>query len=189
MDLSIPYTSQCLTFLTPEALTDNSWKTLILPFSTAMWACVLFFLFCVGTLFYVFEHVNAWIHRSKSKCDSNQSQPKVIFLNHNTKSFLQTKRPKKKKYQGKDIFDSFGDCILLTYSMLLVVSLPRLPRSWPIRLLTGWYVRVHVQCSLFSYLTFSGTYLQVLGLLHFTRCRLSGQFNSYTSESSTTCNN
>lgn len=23
--------------------------------------------------------------------------------------------------------------------MLLVVSLPRLPKSWPIRLLTGWY--------------------------------------------------
>lgn len=32
VDLSIPYTSQCWTFLTPEALTDNSWKTLILPF-------------------------------------------------------------------------------------------------------------------------------------------------------------
>lgn len=32
MDLSVPYTSQCLTFLTPEQLTDNSWKTLILPF-------------------------------------------------------------------------------------------------------------------------------------------------------------
>lgn len=32
MDLSIPYTAQCLTFLTPEALTDNSWQTLILPF-------------------------------------------------------------------------------------------------------------------------------------------------------------
>lgn len=31
-DLSLPYISQCLTFLTPEALTDNSWKTLILPF-------------------------------------------------------------------------------------------------------------------------------------------------------------
>lgn len=31
-DLSIPYISQCLTFLTPESLTDNSWKTLILPF-------------------------------------------------------------------------------------------------------------------------------------------------------------
>lgn len=32
MDLSIPYTAQCLTFLTPEALTDNSWQTLVLPF-------------------------------------------------------------------------------------------------------------------------------------------------------------
>lgn len=32
MDLSIPYNTECLTFLTPEALTDNSWKTLILPF-------------------------------------------------------------------------------------------------------------------------------------------------------------
>ena len=32
MDLSVPYSSECLTFLTPEALTDNSWQTLILPF-------------------------------------------------------------------------------------------------------------------------------------------------------------
>lgn len=32
MDLSVPYNTECLTFLTPEALTDNSWKTLILPF-------------------------------------------------------------------------------------------------------------------------------------------------------------
>lgn len=33
MDLSIAYNTECLTFLTPEALTDNSWKTLILPFA------------------------------------------------------------------------------------------------------------------------------------------------------------
>lgn len=39
----------------------------------------------------------------------------------------------------KEIFDNFGNCILYTYSMLLVVSLPRLPSSWSIRLLTGWY--------------------------------------------------
>lgn len=32
MDLSIPYYRECLTFLTPESLTDNSWKTLIMPF-------------------------------------------------------------------------------------------------------------------------------------------------------------
>lgn len=33
MDLTIPYNAECLTFLTPESLTDNSWKTLILPFT------------------------------------------------------------------------------------------------------------------------------------------------------------
>lgn len=32
VDLSAPYNTECLTFLTPEALTDNSWKLLILPF-------------------------------------------------------------------------------------------------------------------------------------------------------------
>lgn len=32
MDLSVPYNTECLTFLTPESLTDNSWKTLVLPF-------------------------------------------------------------------------------------------------------------------------------------------------------------
>lgn len=31
-ELSIPYNTECLTFLTPESLTDNSWKLLILPF-------------------------------------------------------------------------------------------------------------------------------------------------------------
>lgn len=141
MDLSIPYTSQCLTFLTPEALTDNSWKTLILPFSAATWASVLFFLFCVGALFYVIEHVNAWIHRNRSFKEnySGPQQSKVVVLNTGGKTFLQHKRFKTKNRQSKDIFDSFGDCILLTYSMLLVVSLPRLPRSWPIRMLTGWY--------------------------------------------------
>ena len=32
LDLSFPYNTECLTFLTPEALTDNSWKLLIVPF-------------------------------------------------------------------------------------------------------------------------------------------------------------
>ena len=32
MDLTTPYNTECLTFLTPESLTTNSRKTLILPF-------------------------------------------------------------------------------------------------------------------------------------------------------------
>lgn len=32
MDLTVPYNTECLTFLTPESQSDNSWKTLIAPF-------------------------------------------------------------------------------------------------------------------------------------------------------------
>lgn len=32
IDLTIPYGTECLTFLTPAQISDNSWKTLILPF-------------------------------------------------------------------------------------------------------------------------------------------------------------
>ncbi|XP_076303567.1 ionotropic receptor 68a isoform X3 [Lasioglossum baleicum] len=35
-DLSIPYNTECLTFLTPESLTENSWKLLILPFKVTI---------------------------------------------------------------------------------------------------------------------------------------------------------
>lgn len=31
-DLTVPYNTECLTFLTPESLTENSWKLLTLPF-------------------------------------------------------------------------------------------------------------------------------------------------------------
>lgn len=48
MDLSIPYTAQCLTFLTPEALTDNSWQTLVLPFRHVR--------FCYGIRFIIISN-------------------------------------------------------------------------------------------------------------------------------------
>lgn len=39
--------------------------------SDEMWAGVLFFLFCVGFVFYVFEHINLWIQRNHNP-PSNQ---------------------------------------------------------------------------------------------------------------------
>lgn len=33
LDLSFPYNTECLTFLTPESLTQNYWKFLIIPFT------------------------------------------------------------------------------------------------------------------------------------------------------------
>ena len=65
MDLSIPYSAECLTFLTPQAFTDNSWQTLILPFSKEMWAGVLFLLFCVGFVFYVLGQIHLILRRKE----------------------------------------------------------------------------------------------------------------------------
>ncbi|XP_045783233.1 glutamate receptor ionotropic, kainate glr-3 [Maniola jurtina] len=120
-DLSIPYTSQCWTFLTPEALTDNSWKTLILPFKLYMWIAVLLVLLVTGAIFYGLA---------------------VYYMNllDYTNSLKMTKKPTTDaKPVGMYLFGEITNSILYTYGMLLVVSLPKLPSGWSIRLLTGWY--------------------------------------------------
>ncbi|KFB39693.1 AGAP007951-PA-like protein [Anopheles sinensis] len=79
MDLSIPYNTECLTFLTPEALSDNSWKTLIMPFNGEMWAGVLFSLFSVGFVFYAFSSTMSYIHRHEK---SYQPEYDMIKRSH-----------------------------------------------------------------------------------------------------------
>ncbi|XP_035776929.1 uncharacterized protein LOC118458485 [Anopheles albimanus] len=196
MDLTTPYNTECLTFLTPEALSDNSWKTLILPFNGEMWAGVLVSLFSVGFVFYAFSNTLAYMHRHergyrpdydllqrhrhrhrkrrlmfarsrlvrrlrrnflwkippslvrlrrKKPIHSKPSNAASIY--HSNKSLaklhmIQFKRrpePWHDPLPAQDIFDTFSGCILYTYSMLLLVSLPRLPAGWSLRVLTGWY--------------------------------------------------
>ncbi|XP_055589024.1 glutamate receptor ionotropic, kainate glr-3 [Uranotaenia lowii] len=124
MDLSIPYNTECLTFLTPEALSDNSWTTLILPFTPGMWAGVLISLFSIGSVFYGL---------SEDEIDMNKL--KMLKMVPFKRQALAWKVP----YPKRDIFDTLSGCIIYTFSMLLLVSLPRLPNGWPLRLLTGWY--------------------------------------------------
>lgn len=61
-----------------------------------MWAGVLFFLFCVGSLFYILEHLNIWIHRNEIQKPipsniseiTNASSVRIV-MNENT--FLNSK--------------------------------------------------------------------------------------------------
>ncbi|XP_052737668.1 glutamate receptor ionotropic, kainate glr-3, partial [Bicyclus anynana] len=120
-DLSIPYTSQCWTFLTPEALTDNSWKTLVLPFKLYMWIAVLLVLLVTGSIFYGLA---------------------VYYVNllDCTNTLPITEKPTAgAKPVGLYLFGEITNSILYTYGMLLVVSLPKLPSGWCIRVLTGCY--------------------------------------------------
>lgn len=133
LDLSIPYHTECLTFLTPEATSDNSWKTLLLPFSGSMWAGVLTSLFSVGFIFYGVSFIYRRLHGPLMMGVSDVSSVKSI-----------SDQGRKKVSKGTpsvapDMFDHLSNCIIYTYSMLLYVSLPKFPLTWSLRILTGWY--------------------------------------------------
>ncbi|XP_017021046.1 glutamate receptor ionotropic, kainate glr-3 [Drosophila kikkawai] len=146
VELSLPHNFDCLTFLTPESSTDNSWQTFILPFSGGMWAGVLLSLFIVGTVFYGISFLNAILTRGGStgffRCLRRNCgvplDPK-IYRRLSFRIAIARCRPSKESRRPRDLFDDYANCILLTYSMLLYVALPRMPRNWPLRVLTGWY--------------------------------------------------
>ncbi|KAH1019572.1 hypothetical protein HUJ04_009368 [Dendroctonus ponderosae] len=143
MDLSIPYNTECLTFLTPEALTDISWKTLLLPFSPIMWACVLLCLLLTSTTFYILARFHRGID-GKKQLTSNRA---IKLQLHNAPEDLKysllmrqyTRTKQAGEPEGLFQFAETGNSLLYTFSMLLLVSLPKLPTGWSLRLLTGWY--------------------------------------------------
>lgn len=150
LDFSRPHSYECLTFLTPESSQENSWKTFIQPFSRSMWIGVLLSLFLVGTVFYVLSFVHALLMREKSS-KLNTNTFFILFRKHRSiNQSISVQRFGDVKFRrylnqmiversNEDLFDNFSNCILLTYSMLMYVSLPRVPRNWPLRVLTGWY--------------------------------------------------
>ncbi|XP_030371987.1 uncharacterized protein LOC115622230 [Scaptodrosophila lebanonensis] len=149
IELSYPHNFECLTFLTPESSTDTSWETFTLPFSAEMWAGVMLSLFVVGTIFYIISY----LHSSIMDPEESTKAATTFFgcLRKRRKSFFDERqfrsvsfrialtRRRSKLVMPRDIFDNYASCILLTYSMLLYVSLPRMPYNWPLRVLTGWY--------------------------------------------------
>ncbi|XP_035734845.1 uncharacterized protein LOC118447232 [Vespa mandarinia] len=130
-ELSIPYNTECLTFLTPESLTDNSWKLLILPFKLYTWIAVLFTLLLAGGIFHLFS-----LSYQKHIIIYKDVKRKLININESDKiKELRIKQAKKGLY----LFTEAQNSMLYTYSMLLLVSLPRLPNPWALRVLIGWW--------------------------------------------------
>lgn len=60
-----------------------------------MWAGVLFFLFCVGFVFYIFEHINIWIQKDHddvpTKCSSKINLVDSIKIEMDETPFLSSK--------------------------------------------------------------------------------------------------
>ncbi|CAH1154078.1 unnamed protein product, partial [Phaedon cochleariae] len=161
MDLSVPYNTECLTFITPESLNDNSWKTLILPFSPILWTTVLISLSLCIISFHYIARFHIKITAMKNQLAEQKSRlhptkvpnirkvltlslyPEVEKLDPNVKYTMM-----KEKYQvirneedpvGLYQFGEPVNSALYTYSMILLVSLPKLPSGWSLRVLIGWY--------------------------------------------------
>ncbi|XP_076380939.1 ionotropic receptor 68a [Megalopta genalis] len=122
-DLSIPYNTECLTFLTPESLTENSWKLLILPFKLYTWIVLLLTLVLGGIAFHVIS-VSYSRHISLYK---NQMHIQIATMD--------------KEVDGLYLFTEIQNSLLYTYGMLLQVSLPNLPNPWALRVFIGsWWI-------------------------------------------------
>ncbi|KZC14210.1 Glutamate receptor, ionotropic kainate 3 [Dufourea novaeangliae] len=120
-DLTIPYNTECLTFLTPESLTENSWMLLILPFKLYTWIALIFTLILGGIAF----HFLSIFYKKYISLYKNKMHIQTTFM--------------KKEGKGLYLFTEVQNSILYTYGMLLQVSLPNLPSPWAVRVFIGWW--------------------------------------------------
>lgn len=117
-----------------------------------MWAAILSCLFLIGFIFYGISRFHDEINRIIFK--DLKSQKLLMIKKNAVKSFGSHMSPNEKyillksQYQppkiegepeGLYLFGNLSNSILYTYGMLLVVSLPKLPTGWSLRMLTGWY--------------------------------------------------
>ncbi|XP_054260470.1 ionotropic receptor 21a-like [Macrosteles quadrilineatus] len=154
VDLSRPYMTQCLTFLTPASRTDNKWKTLVLPFLLNVWLAIMLTLFLGGFIFYILARYHRHLEKSFYKSTKNRSWlNKISFGRFPYKKNRIKKIDEEKglplrtlvnnyipeKTQGLHIFEELQNSVLYTYGMLVSVSLPKVPTGWALRMMTGWW--------------------------------------------------
>lgn len=124
-----------------------------------MWATVLICLVLCMLIFHYLarfhnfathlkQEANTSQHLKKTSKRENRTvtlhiHPGVVKLNHNIKYTLMKKQcvatKEKNKATGLYQFSEPVNSALYTYSMILLVSLPKLPTGWSLRILTGWY--------------------------------------------------
>lgn len=121
-----------------------------------MWAAVLVCLLLSGITFYTLAKFHNNMHIEEIPPSENKlvlcRKKKVITLPleltlkklnvHSKYAFMKNQivqRNNKRRPLGLYIFGEVTNSILYTFGMLLMVSLPKLPTGWSIRVLTGWY--------------------------------------------------
>lgn len=115
-----------------------------------MWLSVLICLFLSGFVFYFIASFHFHVNRIKYECIRMRKQqlkrrgvatPGKIGEVTRYACMMERYQPKKFEGQPEGLYQ-FGELpnsFLYTYGMLLLVSIPKLPTGWSLRVLVGWY--------------------------------------------------
>lgn len=117
-----------------------------------MWAAVIVCLFLCAAVFYTLARFHESISDVKPDKKVFDKKRRIITvalcpdlkkIDSDMKYTLMKEQYNPPKKEGQAIglyqFSQPLNSMLYTYSMLLLVSLPKLPTGWSLRMLTGWY--------------------------------------------------
>lgn len=114
-----------------------------------MWAAVIVCLLLSGIIFYALAKFHYKIESDSLISDETTSYTHQLSALEFNKMNIHAKytrmknqhqkRIEKDQPVGLYIFGNLINSMLYTFSMMLMVSIPKLPIGWSIRVLTGWY--------------------------------------------------
>lgn len=116
-----------------------------------MWAAVVTCLIMCGFVFHCIARFHFHVNKIKYQCMKAQKEllkkQKIPVISLTNKQDLKYTRMREqyelKKFEGQPeglhLFGELVNSFLYTYSTLLLVSIPKLPTGWSLRMLTGWY--------------------------------------------------
>lgn len=105
-----------------------------------MWAAVLVVLILAGFVFYALANycnhiVSTAINFKTNNIIKVQNRHKI----NDSKGDIHFQNEAKEAGEGLYLFSELENGILYTYGMLLLISLPKFPSGWSLRILTGWW--------------------------------------------------
>jgi len=105
-----------------------------------MWAAVFVVLILAGFVFYALANYHNHIVSTAINYKTNsiimvQNRRKI----NDSKVDIHVQDEAKASGEGLYLFSHLENGILYTYGMLLLISLPKFPSGWSLRVLTGWW--------------------------------------------------
>jgi hypothetical protein len=104
-----------------------------------MWAAVFVTLILVGFVFYALANYHCHILSPAMNLQTNNAIMVQERSKMNDSTAVCVLEEGKETGAGLYLFSELENGILYTYGMLLLISLPKFPSGWSLRVLTGWW--------------------------------------------------